>query len=573
MSIRSLLFVCTLLSFSIQCFGFGIFAGGFKREKEVIEKLAHESGGINDLEKLSLVLKKELSVLPANRVVAVKSIQNVFLANKIASQSDSLNTKSTDLFEAALKIANKLNEPELRLWVSVHYAFYLYTFRKYEQTYPLFVQCVQIANNLSSQQIIEPTETYKKIAFFLMTVGEKKTAEIYFKKALFEVEPVSRDAAAILDNMGVIRSDAGDFAAAEQHLREAKKIALQTNDELRYAKVLGNEAILRYKQEKYTEAKNLLLEDLSISEKGNYEMNSMYALVWLTRVSLASHDFTNARVYLEKAKAISKTKLHFKSSAFEVSKLWLELAQKTNNEKDELIARRTIDDLKKKLSYLDGEDVKLKVHWAMEKKNLQLRLDLEKAEKERETVKKVLAIFLSILLVAGIVVIIVWYRKKYKKQATEFSHKIEQLLAEKEKSERKLLENSNTLDSYKIYLQEKNSQIKDLELAISAIEDSSNGSERFKNKMQAILQSHLVDNRTWAEFKNAFIQENSGYYSELTDNFSDLTDANLRVIFLMKMGMNNGDIARVLGITLEAVKKAKQRLRKKYGDDFAKITE
>jgi DNA-directed RNA polymerase specialized sigma24 family protein len=37
---------------------------------------------------------------------------------------------------------------------------------------------------------------------------------------------------------------------------------------------------------------------------------------------------------------------------------------------------------------------------------------------------------------------------------------------------------------------------------------------------------------------------------------------------LQKMGFNNPRIAQILGITLDAVKKNKQRMRKKYGQRY-----
>ncbi|RZL63799.1 MAG: hypothetical protein EOO93_07550 [Pedobacter sp.] len=129
--------------------------------------------------------------------------------------------------------------------------------------------------------------------------------------------------------------------------------------------------------------------------------------------------------------------------------------------------------------------------------------------------------------------------------------------------------NSQTLQSYKTYLGEKNDQIKELEVEMAKIKESSTAySEKYKSKIEALLNSHLLDNDTWVEFKSAFIQQHSNYYQNLIQNFKDLTDSNLRMIFLLKLEMNNAEIARILGLTLEGVKKSKQRLRKKYGEQY-----
>ena len=91
--------------------------------------------------------------------------------------------------------------------------------------------------------------------------------------------------------------------------------------------------------------------------------------------------------------------------------------------------------------------------------------------------------------------------------------------------------------------------------------------------MDDLLKSHLLSAENWNNFKEAFENEKQEYASFLSTNFPDLTDANLRVIYLSQLQLNNAEIARILGVTLFAVKKAKQRLRSKYKDDYNKFFE
>jgi DNA-binding CsgD family transcriptional regulator len=52
------------------------------------------------------------------------------------------------------------------------------------------------------------------------------------------------------------------------------------------------------------------------------------------------------------------------------------------------------------------------------------------------------------------------------------------------------------------------------------------------------------------------------------ENFPEITASNLRIILLQKLGFSNADISGLLGITVEAVKKSKQRLKRKLGDKY-----
>ena len=65
--------------------------------------------------------------------------------------------------------------------------------------------------------------------------------------------------------------------------------------------------------------------------------------------------------------------------------------------------------------------------------------------------------------------------------------------------------------------------------------------------------------------------EKPDYTAYLETNFPELTDANLRVIYLTQLGLSNSEIARILGVTIAAVKKAKQRLRLKYEDKYEQL--
>lgn len=70
------------------------------------------------------------------------------------------------------------------------------------------------------------------------------------------------------------------------------------------------------------------------------------------------------------------------------------------------------------------------------------------------------------------------------------------------------------------------------------------------------------------KLQKEFQKEHPQFYNLLEDEFPEITDSNKRILFLQKLNLNNNEIAELLGITTEAVKKSKQRLKKKLGDKF-----
>ncbi|WP_312138249.1 hypothetical protein [Sphingobacterium sp.] len=63
------------------------------------------------------------------------------------------------------------------------------------------------------------------------------------------------------------------------------------------------------------------------------------------------------------------------------------------------------------------------------------------------------------------------------------------------------------------------------------------------------------------------------YYNQLKKGIPELTENNIRFIMLQKLGLTPAETANVLGISLDAIKKNKQRLKQKLGDKYDRVME
>ena len=558
-------FLSFLSSFTLFFVLLTTFSAAAQIEKTTLQNLEHSYVQAKNVGSLVLFLDKELSSLRSSNRPAAEIITNVLIAKKTAEERDILNDSSTILFKKALLKARQLKRADLELWVSVQYGFYLYTYRRYEDTYPLFMYAIRTLDKTPDEQVIQPSETYKKLSFFLTTVGDYEKADAYLIKAKTHAAPNSSELAAITDNLGINNIKQNKLVKAQAYLNGAKTIAENAKDKLRYAKVLGNMAWIKFKQKDYEKAIDLLNKDVAISKQVGNTQNTIYALVLMGKAYLANGNISGANQVLHEARVYAKSKTYLQSSDYEINTLILEIAKKTGNDQDELAARRSLEQLKQSLAHLDGKEVIVKVGWEMEKKNLQLNIQIEKEKREKETLQKIIALGSCFALIVVIIFVIRRYQRTIAARKTEYDEKIQRLSLDKDRSELKLKVNSQTIESYKTYLSEKNDQIRELQIEMANIKQSSpKAADKYADKMQQLLDSHLMTNEVWGEFKNSFIRSYPEYYQTLIQNFTDLTDTSLRFVFLSKLGMNNMQTARILGLTLEGVKKAKQRLRKKY---------
>ena len=157
-------------------------------------------------------------------------------------------------------------------------------------------------------------------------------------------------------------------------------------------------------------------------------------------------------------------------------------------------------------------------------------------------------------------------RKKHNKREDLYEQKVTALEDQKRKMEKKFKSSNESLSSQVEYLKNKNVQINLLKKEIETVETSTSSYLEKKNgKLHALLESHLMTESNWIRFKREFEKEFPDFSQNLITNFPELTDSNKRIIFLQKLGFSNIEISQSLGITTDAVKKAKQRLKKKLG--------
>ncbi len=155
--------------------------------------------------------------------------------------------------------------------------------------------------------------------------------------------------------------------------------------------------------------------------------------------------------------------------------------------------------------------------------------------------------------------------------------KAEEALIEKERLQKKLLENELERANYELETNQKNMAAAALKLVqnaerdarnIEALEDiailSSNEAKTFINLMISQYKSPLYDSN-WEEFETLFMKVHHSFHDKMNRQYPNLTLNERRLCAFLKLNMNNKDIAKITFQSEEALKKARLRLRKKLG--------
>lgn len=107
----------------------------------------------------------------------------------------------------------------------------------------------------------------------------------------------------------------------------------------------------------------------------------------------------------------------------------------------------------------------------------------------------------------------------------------------------------------------KNSLLKTLKESLSEIKTEKNNVSI--ERMLRIINSSLESNEDWDQFLNAFKSIHSSFIEKLGKISKGLNSSELRLASLLKMNLSSKEIASILNISYEGVKKARYRLRKK----------
>lgn len=495
------------------------------------------------------------------------------LATGISKAWDRVNISSDRYYKLSIETAKALHHPGLEIWALVNYGFYLYNYTKIAAALPVYMDADAKINKTDPSQMIFPSLCYKNLGFFFGTIGDRAEAVTYLKKAEQFAGSGYGDLAAIQDNIAFYLIGNSQFVEAEKYLSEAAHNALKIKDNERYAKILGNYGNLSFKKKNYSAAIDYYLKDIQYSRLAKAEKNTMFAQIQLSRALIMNNDISQARSNLAEAAKYARSKAYYMSFEKDIQELNLQIALKENNVPQELAARRRLSQLDDSLAHLDSQSNLDQSNLLAQKERYTSKLSLANAKYENEQLKTTAFIIIATILLILIMLIIFINKKQQKNRKIQYEKNVLKLQLDKLSSEQKLSDTHFTLEAMNTYLSEKNLQIERLNKEITRVHKQSDYSalEKQQQKLQRLLDSHLMTDENWLRFKRAFQKEQPDFYNQLIHNFPDLTESNIRIIILLKLGLINQEIASLLGITPEAVKKSKQRLRKKIGSEYDAI--
>ena len=136
----------------------------------------------------------------------------------------------------------------------------------------------------------------------------------------------------------------------------------------------------------------------------------------------------------------------------------------------------------------------------------------------------------------------------------------------REKIEADLEFKTKELTTHALHLAKKNEVLNDLKQKAKVLKADANADPGYQMLIQTI-NFDLQDDNNWENFSKYFEQVHKGFNEKAQQQYPNITNNDLRLMALLKMNLSSKEIANILNISSDGIKKARQRLRKKMGLD------
>lgn len=162
-----------------------------------------------------------------------------------------------------------------------------------------------------------------------------------------------------------------------------------------------------------------------------------------------------------------------------------------------------------------------------------------------------------VMLLLSVIAVLIYLKTQKEKKL---------LLAEKALLDDELRSAALELSHFTESLKHKNELIEEFKAQLERLHLQNVNKEDIE-RLEKLLNAHIMTEENWDGFKRLFDKVHVGFFAGLKRKVPDgnFTGADIRILVLTKLQLGNAEMANLLGITLEGIKKSKQRLRKKLG--------
>jgi tetratricopeptide (TPR) repeat protein len=344
--------------------------------------------------------------------------------------------------------------------------------------------------------------------------------------------------------------------SAALFFQKAYKSAQLNADTFWMALAHGNLAAVYYQQKRYAEAIPFLATDYTQSKRFGEWGSMLNAGIMWADCLLKINQVAEAKKIAGALDSAANS-----STSFSVRKSWFKLQYDLAklDGRQEAAIRFADSAMLYQNKMVDNRNTTL-INTTRNKLEMESYLhSIEKLEQQKKF-QVLLRNSLLVMIVLGAVIALLLINRSRIRRAKRLA----KLEYEKQLGEEKLQQITQELDQYTLRMKEKTALLDRFEQEIETLKSAGMAQTSQADKaMQELLQSSILTESEWLDFRELFEKVHPGFMSRLRVKMPDLTPAETRLLVLTKLQLSNKEMGAMLGIGYDAIKKTRQRLRKK----------
>lgn len=427
---------------------------------------------------------------------------------------------------------------------------------KYLDAYPLFYRVEKRINSADKPFPHHSAflEIYGMSFYFFRRFDD---ATRVFQQALSKSTITAAQKINIYNTLGLIESQNFRLKEAERYFQEALALAKVTKKEPWIGVISGNLGVVYLNRGEKKKAIEFFTLDYHKSRNSGETGSAVNALCELLHFDNENKNFANAALKVKSLDSLMK-KIESKSVKARYYEALTEYLEEIGQYKQALekyqLSVLYKDSVEKEKDLVNFNNTEFQFQF--ERKQNEIKL-LEAKRKADEFRIFMLILALLIIIIGALLVIQqISKRRQNEKELLELKNQqIEEVL---KRTENELLVVVQDLIK-------KNAIVTDLSEELEKIQDEKKDEVDSENEeLSHRLQSFtLLTEENWVEFKRLFEKLFPGFFDYFQTRFPDITNAEIRMAALLKINLENIEMAKALGISPDSVRKTNLRLRKR----------
>ncbi len=210
----------------------------------------------------------------------------------------------------------------------------------------------------------------------------------------------------------------------------------------------------------------------------------------------------------------------------------------------------------------DQQIEELNLIYKTEKKDAEIAYLAKSVELEQTKKRSILMGLILLALAASSFIYMLIQRARKNKKIFEQEKEIE--ITRRKSAEQELEFKQKELTARALQLADKNEFLQKMQSEVSVLMSSSDQSiHKASSKISRMIELDTNGDAEWDQFSKEFSQLHQHFLDRVFKEFGSFSKAEIRLISLFKMNLSSKDIANILRISDEGIKKARYRLRKK----------